>query len=50
MRQWEIDLVKFMDQSHPELAKDIVEKKQISMDTEKKLREALGTFKTTWQA
>jgi len=50
MRQWEIDLVKFIDQSHPEIAKDIVEKKQISMENEKKLREALGTFKTTWQA
>jgi F-type H+-transporting ATPase subunit alpha len=50
MRQWEIDLVKFMDQSYPELARDIVEKKQIAMETEKKLREALGTFKATWQA
>jgi F-type H+-transporting ATPase subunit alpha len=50
MRTWEKDLVKYLDQSHPELAKDIVEKKQISMDSEKKLREALGTFKATWQA
>ena len=50
MRQWEIDVVKFIDQSHPEIAKDIVEKKQITTDTDKKLREALGTFKATWQA
>jgi F-type H+-transporting ATPase subunit alpha len=50
MRNWEIDLVKFVDQSHPELGKDIVEKKLISPDTEKKLREALSTFKSTWQA
>jgi len=50
MRNWEIDVVKFLDQSHPELAKDIVEKKLISPDTEKKLREALATFKSTWQA
>ncbi len=50
MRIWEIDLVKFIDQSHPELARDIVEKKLISPDTEKKLREALATFKLTWQA
>ena len=50
MRQWEIDVVKFIDQSHPEIAKDIVEKKQITMDTDKNLREALGTFKATWQA
>jgi len=50
MRQWEVDVIKFLDQSHPELGKDIVEKKQITPDTEKKLREALATFKTTWQA
>ena len=50
MRQWELDVVKFLDQSHPELARDIVEKKQITPDTEKKLREALATFKSTWQA
>jgi len=50
MRQWELDVVKFLDQSYPELARDIVEKKQITTDTEKKLREALATFKSTWQA
>jgi F-type H+-transporting ATPase subunit alpha len=50
MRQWELDVVKFLDQSYPELSKDIVEKKQITPDTEKKLREALATFKSTWQA
>jgi F-type H+-transporting ATPase subunit alpha len=50
MRQWELDLVKFIDQSHPEIVKDVVEKKQITPDNDKKLREALGTFKATWQA
>lgn len=50
MRQWETDLIKFLDQSYPEIGKDIVEKKQIAPDNEKKLREALSTFKATWQA
>ncbi len=50
MRQWETDLTKFLDQSHPEIGKDIVVKKQITSDNEKKLREALSTFKATWQA
>ena len=50
MRQWELDLIKFLDQSHPEIGKDIVEKRQITPDNEKKLREALATFKSTWQA
>ncbi len=50
MRQWEIEVVKYLDQSHPELGKDIIEKKQITPETDKKLREALATFKSTWQA
>jgi F-type H+-transporting ATPase subunit alpha len=50
MRRWETDLVKFVDQSHPELGKDIVEKKMIAPETEKKLRDALSAFKSTWQA
>ena len=50
MRHWEVDLVKFIDQSHPDLGKDIVEKKMIAPETEKKLRDALNAFKSTWQA
>jgi F-type H+-transporting ATPase subunit alpha len=50
MRRWETELVKFIDQSHPDLGKDIVEKKMIAPETEKKLREALSAFKSTWQA
>ncbi|NCP88131.1 MAG: F0F1 ATP synthase subunit alpha [Anaerolineae bacterium CG_4_9_14_3_um_filter_57_17] len=50
MRDWELALVKYMNQSHPEIGKNIVEKKQIAPDNEKKLREALSTFKATWQA
>ncbi|GAB4500490.1 MAG: F0F1 ATP synthase subunit alpha [Anaerolineales bacterium] len=50
MREWELALVKYMDQSYPEIGKDIVEKKQITPDNEKKLREALAAFKSAWQA
>lgn len=50
MKQWEADLAKYFNQSHPEVLKDIVEKKQISADNESKLRAALATFKVTWQA
>jgi F-type H+-transporting ATPase subunit alpha len=50
MRKWELDLIKFLGTSHPEVGKDILEKKQIAPDNEKKLREALSTFKATWQA
>jgi F-type H+-transporting ATPase subunit alpha len=50
IKQWEMDLAKYFNQSHPEVLKDIVEKKQISADNESKLRAALATFKVTWQA
>jgi F-type H+/Na+-transporting ATPase subunit alpha len=50
MRHWEMDLVKFIDQSHPDIGKDIIEKKLIAPDTEKKLRDALSAFKSTWRA
>jgi F-type H+-transporting ATPase subunit alpha len=50
MRQWENDLKKYMDASHPGIGKDITEKKAISPETEKKLRDALAAFKTSWQA
>lgn len=49
MREWEQSMLKFMDQSYPEIGKDITEKKQIAPDNEKRLREALSAFKSTWQ-
>jgi F-type H+-transporting ATPase subunit alpha len=49
MRKWETDLVRNLATSHPEIGKDITDKKQITPETEKKLREALEAFKTTWQ-
>ena len=49
MRAWETALLRYMDNSHPELGKDIAEKKQISEETDKKLRAALDTFNATWQ-
>jgi F-type H+-transporting ATPase subunit alpha len=48
MKKWETDLVRNLTTSHPELGKDITEKKQITPDTERKLRQALEAFKTTW--
>lgn len=49
MRQWEADLMRYMDASHPEVGKDIAEKKQITPENDKRLREALAAFKATWQ-
>jgi len=50
IRQWETDLLKFLDVSHPEIGRDIIENGRITEENEKKLREALDTFNSTWQA
>jgi F-type H+-transporting ATPase subunit alpha len=49
MRAWEAALIKFFNTSNPEIGKDILEKRQITPENEKRLREALITFKASWQ-
>jgi len=49
MKKWESDLIRNLMISAPELGKDIAEKKQITPETEQKLRAALEVFQTTWQ-
>jgi F-type H+-transporting ATPase subunit alpha len=48
MRQWETTMLRFMETSFPALGKDIAEKKMISPETDKKLREALKTFNASF--
>jgi F-type H+/Na+-transporting ATPase subunit alpha len=48
MKDWEDDLLRYMESSHPEIGRDIEEKKQITPETEEKLREALKAFSLTW--
>jgi F-type H+-transporting ATPase subunit alpha len=50
MRQWESELLRFMAGSHPELVKDIADKKVITDETREKLLKAMETFKSTFQA
>jgi F-type H+-transporting ATPase subunit alpha len=49
MRAWEIELLRFMETSHPEIGRSIAEEKRITPETEKALRSALETFMATWQ-
>ncbi len=48
MRDWENELLRYMDSSHPDIGRDIAEKNRITPETEQALREALKTFTTTW--
>jgi F-type H+-transporting ATPase subunit alpha len=49
MRQWEADLLRFMSSSHPEIGKEIVEKKVLDDDLRSRMSKAFETFASTWQ-
>lgn len=49
MRSWKERLLRYMETSHPELGKDIAEKKLVTDETEPALHEAIRTFISTWQ-
>lgn len=48
MRPWEVALLRFMETSYPEIGREIAEKKEITRDTQEKLRAALDNFMHTW--
>ncbi|NJC98509.1 MAG: F0F1 ATP synthase subunit alpha [Anaerolineales bacterium] len=50
MSQWQADLVKFMEASHPEVGRDIAEKKVITDNNRENLTKALDAFTHGWQA
>ncbi|MBK6647147.1 MAG: F0F1 ATP synthase subunit alpha [Anaerolineales bacterium] len=50
MAQWQTDLIRYMETSHPEIGKDIVAKKTISDDNRAALTKALDGFRAGWQA
>jgi F-type H+-transporting ATPase subunit alpha len=49
MRSWEDALLNFIETSHPEIKKAIVEEKKITPETEEKLEKSLSEFSSTWQ-
>jgi F-type H+-transporting ATPase subunit alpha len=49
MQAWKEGVLRYLDTSHSELGKDIAEKKQVTVETEAALREAIKTFNSTWQ-
>jgi len=49
MAQWQADLLRFMAASHPDIGKEIVEKKALSEDLRSRMATAFGTFASTWQ-
>jgi F-type H+-transporting ATPase subunit alpha len=49
MVEWETSLLRYMETSHPDIGKDIADRRLITDETETKLRKSLETFMTTWQ-
>jgi F-type H+-transporting ATPase subunit alpha len=49
MRQWELDLVRTMETSYPEIGKSITAENKITDDNRAVLVKALEAFKVTWQ-
>jgi F-type H+/Na+-transporting ATPase subunit alpha len=50
IRTWETSLLRFMETSYPEIIQDITEKRMITPDTDSKMRQAIGTFNSSWQS
>lgn len=48
MRTWESSLLRYLETSHPEIGRDIQERKRITEETEKKLVSALEAFSAAW--
>jgi F-type H+-transporting ATPase subunit alpha len=48
MDEWKTALLRYMDSSHPEIGRDIVDRKVLAEENEARLRQALDAFKSTW--
>jgi F-type H+/Na+-transporting ATPase subunit alpha len=49
MPQWQTDLLKFMESSHPEVGKDITNARMITDANRVSLTKALDAYRNTWQ-
>jgi F-type H+-transporting ATPase subunit alpha len=49
MRKWEVDLLRYLSSSHPDLGNDIATNQRITPENEEQLRQALSAFQATWQ-
>ena len=50
MVQWQADVLRYMEASHPEIGREIAERKMITDDNRERLKQALQTFRDTWRA
>lgn len=48
IKEWQSSMLRYMETSHPEVGKEIAERKQITKEIEPRLREALQAFNATF--
>jgi F-type H+-transporting ATPase subunit alpha len=48
MAQWQVDLIRYMETSHPEIGKDILSKKAITDENRAAMMKALEGFRAGW--
>ncbi|MCX7976713.1 MAG: F0F1 ATP synthase subunit alpha, partial [Bellilinea sp.] len=48
VKAWENAFLRYMESSHPDIGKDIQDKKMITPETEARLREAIQGFNASW--
>ena len=48
VRSWEAALLRFMETSHPEIGRDIQERKMITPENDTRLRQAIEAFNVSW--
>ncbi len=48
MKDWEYEMLRFMNSSHPQIVSEIAKGGKIGPELEAQLREALNTFNATW--
>ena len=49
IKEWEIQLLRYLEMNHPEIGKDIEKNKRITEENEELLGEALKSFNITWK-
>ncbi|MEM5776208.1 MAG: F0F1 ATP synthase subunit alpha, partial [Anaerolineaceae bacterium] len=49
IKAWQNGMLRYMETSHPDVGKDIAERKQITKENEARLRDALQSFNATFQ-
>ncbi len=50
MAAWQLELLRYMELSHPEVGREIAEKKVITDTNRERMRKAMDAFKNTWKA